>query len=376
MGLTGATGPQGPQGIPGVKGDTGDTGATGPAGPEGPQGPQGIQGVQGEMGATGPAGPLIVHPHEDPATGGQLTEDALALSDVLTNDATAGRHGFVPKLSGDVGSFLNGAGTWTTPAIGGGGTTDLDYKGDYVSATYNDGDIVIAADGIAYMCTKNGVTTPPEPWPGVGIATAVGPPGPTGPTGPIGPTGPTGPTGPVGPTGPAGPAGPQGDPGPTGATGDTGPPGAQGDPGAQGIQGPQGNPGIQGPEGPEGPQGIQGIQGPVGITEPFRLGHTWGLVGDVSALTTLPSMFVPLLGTQAAVLYGVRTKLGSGTSVGVQVRRNGSNVGSVITVTGTATTTPLGDVALADNDELTIVLSSPVGTPSNLSVTVILEHTP
>jgi hypothetical protein len=109
---------------------------------------------------------------------------------------------------------------------------------------------------------------------------------------------------------------------------------------------------------------------------PLRLGHTWGLVGDVSAITTLPSLFVLETGTQAAVLYGIRTKIASGTSVGVQVKRNGSNVGSVITVTTTAATTTLGSVALSDNDEITLVLSSPVGTPTHLSATLILEHTP
>jgi len=47
------------------------------------------------------------------------------------------------------------------------GNTDLDYVGDYVPGnTYNDGDIVVGPDGITYVCTKNGVNTPPEPWPG------------------------------------------------------------------------------------------------------------------------------------------------------------------------------------------------------------------
>ena len=57
---------------------------------------------------------------------------------------------------------------WTTGTPGGGGATDLDYLGGYAPGTYNDGDIVIAEDGVAYVCTKDGVTTPPEPWPGGG----------------------------------------------------------------------------------------------------------------------------------------------------------------------------------------------------------------
>jgi hypothetical protein len=284
----------------------------------------------------------------------------------------------------------------------GGGGGGLEYLGDYTPATYKDGDIVVAEDGIAYMCVVDGTTTPPEPWPGTGIVSTVGPPGPPGATGPAGPQGPQGiegpegdigPQGPIGLTGPPGPEGPEGDMGPQGPpgiqgiqgvkgdTGNTGAPGTagtqgpKGDPGVQGIQGVQGPEGPQGPKGDTGSQGIQGIQGPVGITRPFRLGHTWGLVGDVSGLTTLPAMFVPLLGTQAAALIGVRTRLGSGTSVGVQVRRNGGNLGSVITATGTAATTAFSQ-ALAADDELTIVLSAPVGTPTNLGVSLFIEHTP
>jgi hypothetical protein len=47
----------------------------------------------------------------------------------------------------------------------------------------------------------------------------------------------------------------------------------------------------------------------------------------------------------------------------------------VITVTPTAATTAFSQ-ALAADDELTIVLSSPVGTPSNLTATLYVEHTP
>lgn len=186
-----------------------------------------------------------------------------------------------------------------------------------------------------------------------------GPPGPPGPTGPQGPPGTPG-----GPPGPAGPPGADSTvPGPPGATGATGPPGATGPAGATGATGPQGAAGATGP------------QGPAGFVNPFRLGHTWALVGDVSALTTLPSMFVPLRSGQTATLIGLRAKLGSGTSVGVQVKRNGSNLGSVITVTGTAATTAFSQALTAD-DELTLVLSSPTGTPTHLGMTLYLEHTP
>jgi hypothetical protein len=128
--------------------------------------------------------------------------------------------------------------------------------------------------------------------------------------------------------------------------------------------------------GPPGPQGPPGPAGPAGVTQPFRLGHTWGLVGDVTVITTLPSLFIPLRAGQASALAAVRAKLGSGTSINVQVKRNGLDVGSPITVTPAAWTTSLGNVALADGDEVTVVLSSPIGNPSDLGITLILEHTP
>ena len=191
--------------------------------------------------------------------------------------------------------------------------------------------------------------------------------------GPVGPQGPAGPPGPPGPTGPTGPQGIQGN---TGLTGTTGAQGIQGLPGATGPTGPEGPQGPEGDPGPQGADGPQGIQGIPGVVEPLRLGHTWAIVGDATSLTTLPSLFVPLLGTQAAVLHSIRAKIASGTSIGMQVRRNAGNVGGVITVTTTATTTTLGSVALTDGDELTLVFSAPVGTPSNVSATLIVEHTP
>ena len=61
---------------------------------------------------------------------------------------------------------------------------DLDYLGTYPAApVYNDGDIVVGPDNVLYMCVVDGTTTPPEPWPGIGMATAVGPQGPQGPPG-------------------------------------------------------------------------------------------------------------------------------------------------------------------------------------------------
>lgn len=308
------------------------------------------------------------------------------LSSAQIRDATIARADLNTQTPGAavVAKIVAGTGIAISQTGADSGTGDvtvsgmnLDYLGDYAPATYNDGDIVVGPDGIAYMCVKDGTTTPPEAWPGTGIVTAEGPPGPQGPQGP------------------------QGDPGPTGSVGDTGSAGVPGEQWYSGSGAPAGATGVVGDwyldtatgdvyektgasawtirgniKGPKGDTGTTGSQGIPGITRPFQLGHTWGLVGDVSLLTTLPSIFIPFNATQAAVLVSVRTKLASGTSVGVQIKRNGSNVGSVITVTPTAATTSLGNVALAANDELTLVLSAPVGTPTHLTVTVIVEHTP
>jgi hypothetical protein len=56
------------------------------------------------------------HNHEAASGGGTLAEAALALTDITTNNATTARHGFLPKLSNSATEFLNGTGTFSTPA--------------------------------------------------------------------------------------------------------------------------------------------------------------------------------------------------------------------------------------------------------------------
>lgn len=105
----------------------------------------------------------------------------------------------------------------------------------------------------------------------------------------------------------------------------------------------------------------------------FNTGHTWTIGGTVAAQTT-PVMFVPVADTQSVSLVAARHKIASGTSVTVQVRRNGTNVGSTITVGPTSTTTALGPVTLSNGDELDAVITSPTGTPIDLSFSLTLEH--
>jgi hypothetical protein len=109
---------------------------------------------EGPQGPTGPPGPtpplnetfITVNPEATLANHRQLIAGANITLNVATPNQIA--------ISSSGGA-------------GGGG---MKYWGDYVPGTYNDGDIVIGPDGVAYVCTVDGTTTPPEPWPGVGVA--------------------------------------------------------------------------------------------------------------------------------------------------------------------------------------------------------------
>lgn len=50
-------------------------------------------------------------------------EETLKLRDVTTNDATSEQHGLCPKLSGDATEYLDGSGSFSTPAGGATGPT-------------------------------------------------------------------------------------------------------------------------------------------------------------------------------------------------------------------------------------------------------------
>jgi hypothetical protein len=265
-GTAGPPGPQGDDGPPGPQGPPGSTGPQGQQGDIGPAGPQGDQGIPGPEGPVGPGGAASVFPYRyssainEPPTAGQVRFDALfpysAVTKLwfhnLTRDAEDIFWGLMLIHVGaeiviqnnvdhtnfaefrtigepvDKGGYVEYAVQFmqegpsaiahnetvlirvagAAPSGSGGGGADLDYLGTYQPpVTYNDGDIVIGPDNIAYMCVVDGTTTPPEPWPGVGMASAVGPPGPIGPQGIQGVPGPTGPQGPQGIPGPQGPQG-------------------------------------------------------------------------------------------------------------------------------------------------------------------------
>lgn len=168
IGPTGVQGAQGGQGIAGPTGPQGIQGSVGSQGPQGTQGPQGPTGLQGIAGTAGPSGPT--GPRGQTGPSGPL--------------GPAGPTGLV-GVAGATGPLGPSGPIGPAGPSGPTGFVDIEYHGDFVppGPVYNDGDVVIGPDGVAYLCVKNNVTSTPIPWPGVGIATAVGPTGPTGPAG-------------------------------------------------------------------------------------------------------------------------------------------------------------------------------------------------
>lgn len=97
-------------------------------------------------------------------------ESTITFTDITTNNATTGQHGYLPKLGGGTSNFLRADGTWSTPPVGGNvsntgtpvdnqlavwtnattieGTTGLTYNGSSLS-------LVGAASGLLAQFTAS-----------------------------------------------------------------------------------------------------------------------------------------------------------------------------------------------------------------------------
>lgn len=187
--LQGPPGSQGPQGVPGPQGATGSTGATGATGATGPPGTDGATGPTGATGAQGPKGDTgsqgiqgpIGIPGQPGLAGAPGERWWSAPSGPQPGVGARTGDWWLNTITGDVWELVNATtDTWVLRAnikgpmgpmgpagADGADGVDFEYVGAYVPATtYNDGDIAVASDGVAYVCTKDGTTTPPEPWPG------------------------------------------------------------------------------------------------------------------------------------------------------------------------------------------------------------------
>ena len=122
---------------------------------------------------------------------------------------------------------------------------------------------------------------------------------------------------------------------------------------------------------------ITGPQGPRGLST-WQEVHTFAVQGAVGT-ATLPGFFVSAATGQTVKLAKARAKIGAGTSVSFRITRNGSDVtgfgtaGSPLRATTTASTTDPADVTLASDDLIAVVVSAVAGSPTDLSVTVVLE---
>lgn len=113
----------------------------------------------------------------------------------------------------------------------------------------------------------------------------------------------------------------------------------------------------------------------------IRLPHTFTLPGPVVVASGdadyIPGFFVSVPATQTVSLVAARYRVNAGTSVTFDVEIDGVDATGFanLVATTTDTTTDPANVALADNDYVTIVVDSISGTPQNLTVTLWLEYT-
>lgn len=111
----------------------------------------------------------------------------------------------------------------------------------------------------------------------------------------------------------------------------------------------------------------------------LRVPHTFTVANEVKVASGddnyIPPFFVPVPSGQRVALVGMRHRINSGTSVSIEIHRNGVlATGFSASATTTSTTTDPANVALADNDTLALVVTAVSGTPKNLTVSVFLEY--
>jgi hypothetical protein len=126
---------------------------------------------------------------------------------------------------------------------------------------------------------------------------------------------------------------------------------------------------------PTVPGGTSGGGG--GVLTNFEISHSYAVPGVVAA-QTLPGFFIPVPAGQTVTLVAIRCVLQAGTSIALALQQNGVNIGglgAVSVTTGAATTLPTAPVTIANNDEIQAVLSSAVGNPTGLTISVYVVVT-
>lgn len=129
---------------------------------------------------------------------------------------------------------------------------------------------------------------------------------------------------------------------------------------------------------------------PLSHTHTFQTAHTWAVAAPIAVASGqtdyIPPMRVPIRSSQTVKIARVEARLNNGavgTTVSFKVQKNGADIAGFGTTasplvtpatTAWAETDPT-DVALADGDELSVMVTAIAGAPQNLSVSVVLEHT-
>jgi hypothetical protein len=112
----------------------------------------------------------------------------------------------------------------------------------------------------------------------------------------------------------------------------------------------------------------------------FITTHDFVLRGPVSLEPPIPGHDIQLAAGQSQTLVGVRYKILSGTSLSFRLQKNGADIAGfgtagapLIAKEEAATTAPAG-VALANNDEITPLLSLLTGEPTGGKISLIIAH--
>lgn len=118
--------------------------------------------------------------------------------------------------------------------------------------------------------------------------------------------------------------------------------------------------------------------GQAGSSKTLYLPINFLVSGLLDSSLVVPDVTIPIATGQASRIVAVRARIETGTSVDVQVRRNGSATGFALlnnVTTSWQTMSPAPNVSLTDQDAIDFTLADFQGSPSNLAVAVTVEHT-
>lgn len=120
-------------------------------------------------------------------------------------------------------------------------------------------------------------------------------------------------------------------------------------------------------------------QGPPGASS-FTTVHTYAVSGTITVpsgeANFIPPFFFQKKANQTSVLKKVRHQIHAGISVTAKIQKNGADLTGYTGLTITPTPTNSGsDAPLADGDLLSVVVTAVSGSPQNLTLTLVIEHT-